>query len=48
MPGHQRHHHRSPDTRAQSERIPAPSAPIRETLSQAGVTGRQHKCRTTP
>jgi hypothetical protein len=48
MPSHQRHHHRSPATRGQSERIPAPSAPILEALSQAGVTGRQHKCRTTP
>ena len=48
MPGHQRHHHRSPATRAPSARTPAPSAPIREALSQAGVTGRQHECRTTP
>jgi hypothetical protein len=48
MPDHQRHHHRSPATRAQSARIPARSAPIRKALSQAHVTGRQHKCGTMP
>jgi hypothetical protein len=48
MPSHQRHHHRSPATRAPSARTPDRSAPAREALSQAGVTGRQHKCRTTP
>jgi hypothetical protein len=49
MPSHQRHHvFRSPATPAQSARTPARSAPAREALSQAGVTGRQHKCRTMP
>jgi hypothetical protein len=48
VPGHQRRHlPRSPATPARSERIPARSAPIREALSQAGVRGRQHRCRTT-
>jgi hypothetical protein len=49
MPGHQRHHlPRPPATPAQSERIPAPSAPLREARSHAGVTARQRKCRTMP
>ena len=49
MPGHQRHHHRRlPATPAQSARTPARPASTRETLSQADVTGRQRKRRTTP
>jgi hypothetical protein len=49
MPGHQRHHvPRPPATPAPSARTPDRSAPIREALSQAGVTGRQHKCGTMP
>jgi DNA-binding CsgD family transcriptional regulator len=39
MPGHQRHHHRSPATRAPSARTPAPSRADSGGAQQAGVTG---------
>jgi hypothetical protein len=49
MPRYEQYHlHRSPATPAQSARTPAPSAPIREPLSQADVTGRQRNSRTMP
>jgi hypothetical protein len=49
MPVHQRRPFpRSPATPARSARIPARPASIREALSQAGDTGLQRKCRTTP